>query len=230
MNQDEGHLAPEPPELLPEIQEEVDRLPERYRSPIVLCYLEGRTHEEAASQLRIPVGTVKIRLERGRKRLGDALMKRGVVLSAGLAWALGRTTADLTPNLHQAAPHADELPHEKRAGAAGEKRDDQGWVELFNGKDLTGWKTHPRDKAKWQVRDGLLIGSGGTGHLFSERGDYQNFRFRVEAMINDHGNSGQYFRTRFEPGFPHAAQPGCKLAGLVPAQFIDVVRSRFRSL
>jgi hypothetical protein len=80
--------------------------------------------------------------------------------------------------------------------------DDKGFVPLFNGKDLTGWKTHPDDKAKWVVRDGILIGSGQLGHLFSERGDYENFHFRIEAMINDHGNSGQYFRTEFGPRFP----------------------------
>jgi hypothetical protein len=125
------------------------------------------------------------------------------VLGAGLAWALGRTTADLTPNLHRAAPHAYELPGHKQSAGADEKKEHRGWVELFNGKDLTGWKTHPKDRAKWEVKDGVLIGTGPTGHLFSERGDYQNFRYRVEAMINDHGNSGQYFRTRFEPGFPH---------------------------
>jgi hypothetical protein len=38
--------------------------------------------------------------------------------------------------------------------------------------------------------------------LFSERDDYENFQYRVEAMINDKGNSGQYFRTAFGPGFP----------------------------
>ncbi len=80
--------------------------------------------------------------------------------------------------------------------------DDKGWVQLFNGKDLTGWKTHPDDKAKWEVKDGILIGSGPTGHLFSERGDYENFIYRVEAKINDHGNSGQYFRTRYGRSFP----------------------------
>src|SRR5579885_568492 len=75
---DEGRDAPEPPEWLPEIQEEVNRLPERYRAPIVLCYLEGRTHEEAAGQLGIPVGTVKIRLSRGRERLRGRLIRRGL--------------------------------------------------------------------------------------------------------------------------------------------------------
>jgi hypothetical protein len=82
------------------------------------------------------------------------------------------------------------------------KDDDKGWVQLFNGKDLTGWKTHPDDKAKWTVEDGLLIGTGPKGHLFSERGDYENFDYRVVAMISDKGNSGQYFRTEFGKSFP----------------------------
>jgi hypothetical protein len=82
------------------------------------------------------------------------------------------------------------------------EKDDSGWVQLFNGKDLTGWKTHPKNPGEWRVEDGILIGSGPVSHLFSERGDYENFHYRVEAMINDGGNSGQYFRTKFVPGFP----------------------------
>jgi hypothetical protein len=88
------------------------------------------------------------------------------------------------------------------AAADDKKSDEQGWVQLFNGKDLSGWKTHPDDKAKWEVKNGVLTGSGGVGHLYSERGDYENFHYRVEAKINDKGNSGQYFRAQFGPGFP----------------------------
>ncbi len=47
-----------------------------------------------------------------------------------------------------------------------------------------------------------MIGSGPASHLFTIRDNYKNFRYRVEAKINDHGNSGQYFRTQFGPGFP----------------------------
>ena len=129
---------------------------------------------------------------------------------------------------------------------------DSGWVQLFNGKDLTGWKLHPEPNKKgiqevvpktkvetvsnfqrrrlrlrgtwvtsevtrlvgydgkvkdttvplWRVENGILIGSGPASHLFSERSDYENFHYKVEAMINDKGNSGQYFRTAFGPGFP----------------------------
>jgi hypothetical protein len=85
---------------------------------------------------------------------------------------------------------------------AAKKADAKGWVQLFNGKDLTGWKVYPKGTGQWKVENGILIGSGPASHLFSERDDYENFIYRVEAKINDHGNSGQYFRTKFGPGFP----------------------------
>jgi len=77
-----------------------------------------------------------------------------------------------------------------------------GFVPLFNGKDLTGWKTHEKNPGDWTVEGGILIGRGPPSYLFSERGDYKNFIYRVEAKINEGGNSGQYFRTEFGPGDP----------------------------
>jgi len=87
---------------------------------------------------------------------------------------------------------------------ADDKSTSEGFVQLFNGKDLTGWKTHPDDKdCKWEVQDGAITASGkSAGHLWSERGDYENFVFRIEAKINDVGNSGQYFRAKFQKSFP----------------------------
>ncbi len=108
---------------------------------------------------------------------------------------------------------------------------DEGWIQLFNGKDLTGWKIpNPpsgnfkdvkeikNDDGKviafvgitkkdgkeitlWQVKDGMIVGGGPASHLFTEI-EADNFRYRVEAKINDKGNSGQYFRTKFGPDFP----------------------------
>ncbi len=71
-------------ELLAALDEELDRLPPRYREPLILCYLEGLTRDEAAVRLGVPASTIKIQLERGRKRLGAALMGRGCALGAGL--------------------------------------------------------------------------------------------------------------------------------------------------
>ncbi len=69
-------------ELRGVIDDELARLPEAFRAPLALCYLEGLTHEEAASRLRCPVGTVRSRLARGRDRLRDRLARRGVAPAA----------------------------------------------------------------------------------------------------------------------------------------------------
>ena len=67
------------------LHEELERLPEKYRAPILLCYFEGLTNEQAAAQLSWPLGTVQTRLARGRDQLRDRLARRGVARSAVLA-------------------------------------------------------------------------------------------------------------------------------------------------
>ena len=68
-------------DLGPVVHEEVQRLPARIRSAVVLCYLEGLTHEQAAEQLRCPVGTIRSRLAAGRQRLRGRLLRRGLASS-----------------------------------------------------------------------------------------------------------------------------------------------------
>src|SRR4051812_34482988 len=87
------------------------------------------------------------------------------------------------------------------------KKTEDGFVPIFNGKDIEGWKIAyggkgNKDNSSWKVVDGVLVSDGEISHIFSPRNDYENFHFRIEAMISDKGNSGQYFRTAFGPGFP----------------------------
>lgn len=96
-----------------EIQELLEtvlhELPEKYRAALILCYLEGRTQEEAAARLGCPLGTVRSRLARGRDILRKKLTLRGLALSAGgLATLLTAqtSTASLPVNLFNSALHA----------------------------------------------------------------------------------------------------------------------------
>jgi RNA polymerase sigma factor (sigma-70 family) len=121
---------PDPPadlsmsESLGIIDEELERLPEVYRLPVILCGLESRSLEEAARQLGSSVGSVKGRLERGRARLHARLVRRGATLSAGLAAAeMSRSAASAAPvvaRLLGGTVHAAAAFAARRAALTGE--------------------------------------------------------------------------------------------------------------
>ena len=85
-------------ELLAVLDEELQRLPERLRSPLVLCYLQGSTRDEAARQLGWSLATLKRRLEEGRESLRCRLARRGLTLPAALLVA---GLAPVSPRVEQ---------------------------------------------------------------------------------------------------------------------------------
>ncbi|HWE39912.1 MAG TPA: sigma-70 family RNA polymerase sigma factor [Isosphaeraceae bacterium] len=92
----ESAPPPPPDDLRPIVLAEVQRLPAKYRAPVLLCYFEGRTHDQAAAELRWPVGTVRGRLSRARDLLRSRFLRRGLAPAAALACLADSTArADL---------------------------------------------------------------------------------------------------------------------------------------
>src|SRR5271156_4940030 len=113
--------SPEPPESWSELHEEIDRLPERYREPVVLCYLEGLSTQTASVRLGCPHGTILSRLSRARERLRCGLTRRGLaptgLLTAGIA--PGAAPTAIPPKLLTATVRASLRFTEQETTAAG---------------------------------------------------------------------------------------------------------------
>jgi RNA polymerase sigma factor (sigma-70 family) len=104
----DDHDGLEHGELHAALHEELGRLPEKYRAPLMLCYIEGLPHEAVARQLGWPLGTVRSRIARGRDLLGARLTRRGLAPAAVLL-ALGllpKTEAAVSPRLVEATLRA----------------------------------------------------------------------------------------------------------------------------
>jgi serine/threonine protein kinase/WD40 repeat protein len=85
---------------------------------------------------------------------------------------------------------------------------ESGFVSLFNGRDLGGWKTHPSQAGTWRVSDdGVLMDSGPRlTRLYSTSGDYNDFHMRIEARFNHSGHAAVYVRSPFVPGPENIAE------------------------
>lgn len=79
---------------------------------------------------------------------------------------------------------------------------EDGWVSMFNGKDLTGWKSNEEVPGCFTVENGELKVSGGRAHLFYVGADgaakFKNFEFKAKVKTTPGGNSGLYFHTEFQ--------------------------------
>ncbi len=117
-----------------------------------------------------------------------------------------RISAEGHARLNAAFPHA------------GIEWADAGWAPLFNGKDLTGWKTHPGQPGNWRVEEGILQGRGISG-LYTERCDFGDFDLCAELRVNDTGHLAVGFR----------AQSGQTMAGdglTSPPMYFGTINNR----
>ena len=85
--------------------------------------------------------------------------------------------------------------------------DDDGFVSIFNGKDLTGWKSNDETPGCFTVEDGALKVSGGRAHLFymgeDGKASFDDFELKLKVKTMPHANGGVYFHTEFQKaGWP----------------------------
>jgi RNA polymerase sigma-70 factor (ECF subfamily) len=114
----------------------MEELPEKYRAPLALCYLEGKSNHEAAVALGYPVGSISRRLDRGRSLLRKRLIGRGVALTlllAAAAWIVAgpgseesASRAPLTPGVAAVAPTTEDRRELRELFAALERNDGSG--------------------------------------------------------------------------------------------------------
>ncbi len=141
----ERHTAESGPEVMDhaELHEEINRLPDKYRRPIILFYLQGQTQPETARTLGWPLGTVQIRLHRGRERLRSRLTRKGVGMIA-LTGSILTTSRPPTPAL------LDREWTETTARAA---------VRFAAGKETTGLVAQPVTRLAESVLAAMLAES-----------------------------------------------------------------------
>lgn len=79
--------------------------------------------------------------------------------------------------------------------------DAEGWQRIFDGETLNGWQASERPE-NWTVEEGAIVGRGERSHLFYVAEAFENFEFKTDVMINPGGNSGIYFHSQLEEGWP----------------------------
>ena len=88
--------------------------------------------------------------------------------------------------------------------AADDKESEEGWVTLFDGSSLDGWKAS-ENKESWTLKDGILTCHGERSHLFyvGDEAPFKNFELKVSVKAEANSNSGIYFHTEYqEEGWP----------------------------
>lgn len=81
---------------------------------------------------------------------------------------------------------------------------DEGWIQLFDGKTFKGWKAN-ENKESWKIEDGAFVCNGPRSHLFymGDHAPFKNFHFSCKVMTKAKSNAGIYFHTRYQDsGWP----------------------------
>ena len=134
------------------------------------------------------------------QRASKLLAVAGVVALCLLA-TLSRAADDKEP-----AEKKSDTSDATQAAASQPKADAEGFIPLFNGKDLEGWKAGENPQG-FKVEDGRIVVNGERGHLFYvgpvNNGQFKDFHFKAEVMTMPNANSGIYFHSKFqEQGWP----------------------------
>ena len=106
------------------------------------------------------------------------------------------------------APAADEKKADAGSQATAPQPDADGFISLFNGKDLDGWKANEKPDV-FKVVDGNIVVNGPVCHLFYvgpvQNHEFKDFHFKAQVMTFPNSNSGIYFHTKYQDkGFPNA--------------------------
>ena len=95
--------------------------------------------------------------------------------------------------------------------AADKNADEEGWVTIFDGESLDGWKINENSET-WELMDGMLVANGDRSHIFYVGDDrpFDDFELKVDVKTEENSNGGIYFHTRYQqtgwPKYGHEAQ------------------------
>lgn len=111
-----------------------------------------------------------------------------------------------------------------------DKVDDEGWITLFDGETLNGWKANEKQE-QWKVKDGAIVAAGPRSHLFYVGDDenhppeFESFRFKADVMTTPGSNSGMYFHTNWNEERKHKRFPQTGFEAQVNNSHLDPVRT-----
>jgi RNA polymerase sigma factor (sigma-70 family) len=178
-------------DIRPVLDDEVNRLPVRYRTVILLCCLKGKTNEEAARELGVPIGTVLSRLARARAQLRARLTRRGVSLTAGVlaaGWA-AEASASVPSCLVVSTMKAALLGTAEEAAAAGVVSAQA--AALTKGALHVMWLSKLQTTVAALILSVALIGGGGLfayGTLAAGPGKGSGHVTRGDETVPENGN------------------------------------------